>query len=77
MPNITEMPKITEYGQNVENGQIAENGQFSRAFQLRTWVLQPERPKGAKDKVGARRAPQLEVGARRAPRLLVISIFQY
>ena len=26
------------------------------------WVSRPERPKGAKDEVGARRAPQLEVG---------------
>ena len=32
-----------------------------------SWVTQPERPKGGKDK-------ELEVGARRAPRLLVLDI---
>ena len=46
------------------------------------WVIQPERPKSAKDEVkmpeGQKAGPkgrQLEVGAQRAPRLLVSQYF--
>ena len=42
--------------------QVSKQPDFLRAFQLPAWVSRPERPKGAKEKVRTRYAPNEKSG---------------